>query len=393
MSSNYLILNMDVHSWTEEDVHVFPTISKPISHGGFILSPTGHFERNVQGMRFIVLPSNNRFPISLRSNEPQVQVKKPQILLDNMLQFIESTRFSFLKVANNMRVEVNAHIVCTSEVLELMMCAPYENKSGWSLGVSRYRNTMYICRLDSDQPDAFEGDNFRKVMQESWLRKLHKYCVFGWWCLEKTSTPLIFYIFILLENGVVEPRNQQSPEEAGCFHGVFSFDLNGNRVLFDSPVLAELNPNGFNGPTHNWAELQLRLVHMNRVDWSAHNRTEALKWWIKCFLLGIESLYIAHRDENAFVHNIQKTSVRDLWKDCEKDWSAGVCANFMVRLLSSMSQIMAPIDCPSTVYLFKFDPTQGKVAYKAYQGRNQYTFLADWFRTMLDEHIEDTRVA
>ncbi|XP_017011015.2 protein cutoff [Drosophila takahashii] len=373
MNSNFLILNIDVHSWTEQDVHVFPTISKPVSHGGFILSPTGHFERNAQGMRFIVMPSSNRFPISLRSNEPQVQRKNHQVLLDNMLQFIESTRFSFLKVNSNMRVELNAHIVCTSEVLELMMCAPYENKSGWSLGVSRYRNTMYICRLDSEQPDAFDGDNFRKVMQESWLRKLHKYCVF--------------------ENGVVEPRNQQSPEETGCFHGVFSFDLNGNRVLFDSPVLAELNPNGFNGPAHNWAELQLRLVHMNRADWATHNRTEALKWWVKCFLLGIESLYIAHRDENAFVLNIQKTSVRDLWKDCEKDWSTGVCANFMVRLLNSISQIMAPIDCPSTVYLFKFDPTRGKVAYQAFQGRNQYTFLADWFRTMLDDHMEDTRAA
>jgi len=29
------------------------------------------------------------------------------------------------------------------------------------------------------------------------------------------------------------------------------------------------------------------------------------------------------------------------------------------------------------------------VAYAAYPGRNQYTFVADWYRMMLDEHIED----
>ncbi|XP_016985862.1 protein cutoff [Drosophila rhopaloa] len=369
MISYYQTLNINAHLWSEEDKHLFPTISKPVSHGGFSLSPTGQFERNIKRLGFIVVPPNNRFPLSLRDNESaQNPVKIPKFLLDNILLFIESSRFSFLKPAN-MRVEVNAHIVCTSEVLELMMCAPYENKTGWTLGVSRYRNTMYICRVDSGQTDPFDQDNLRRIMQERWLKKLHKYCVF--------------------ENGIVVPNNKQSSEEAGAFHGVFSFDLNGKRVLFDSPVLAELNPNGFCGPAQNWAELQLRLVHMNRLDWTAHNRTEALKWWVKCFLLGIENLYIAHRDDNAFVHNIQKTSVRDLWKDCEKDWSTGVCANFMVRLLGCMSQVMAPIDCASTVYLFEYDATQGKVAYKAFQGRNQYTFVADWFRMMLDEHQED----
>ncbi|XP_016958604.1 protein cutoff [Drosophila biarmipes] len=367
MGSNYIVLNIDAHSWTEEDVLHFPTISKPISHGGFTMSPTGHFERNAQRMRFIVVPPKHRFPISLRDSEPEKPEKVPQIHLDNMLQFIESTRFAFLKQTNNMRVELNAQIVCTSEVLELMMCAPYEHKTGWSLGVSRYRNTMYICRMASERAGAFDQDYLRK-MKESFLRQLHKLCVF--------------------EN-VVEPRTGQAYQEPGRFHGVFSLELNGNRVLFDSPVLAEQNPNAFNGPAHNWAELQMRLVRMNRQDWQVHNRTEALKWWAKCFLLGIESLYIAQRDDNSFVLSIQKTSVRDLWKDCEKDWSTGVCANFMVRLLGCMSQVMAPIDCPSTVYLFKFDAARGKVAYAAYPGRNQYTFVADWYRMMLDEHSED----
>ncbi|KAI8040056.1 protein cutoff [Drosophila gunungcola] len=369
MISNYQILNIHAHSWTEEDKHLFPTISKPVSHGGFSLSPTGQFEANTKRIGFIVVPPTNRFPLSLRDNEhAQKPAKIPKYFLDNMFLFIESSRFALLKPAN-MRVEVNAHIVCTSEVLELIMCAPYENKTGWSLGVSRYRNTMYICRVDSEQADPFDQDNLRRIMQESWLKKLQKYCVF--------------------ENGIVGPKNKHGSEEAGAFHGVFSFELNGNRVLFDSPVLAEMNSNGFFGPAQNWAELQMRLVHMNRLDWTAHNRTEALKWWVKCFLLGIESLYIALRDEHAFVLDIQKTSVRDLWKNCEKDWSTIVCANFLVRLLNCMSQVMAPVDCPSTVYIFKYDAMQGKVAYKAFQGRNQYTFIPDWFRTMLDEHMED----
>ncbi|EDW90872.1 protein cutoff [Drosophila yakuba] len=369
MISNYKILNIQAHSWTEEDKQIFPTISKPVSHGGFIWTPNGHFERNFKKIPYIVVPPINKFPISVRHEEPsQKQEKMPQLFLDNILQYIESSSFSYLKVGDNLRAELNVQIVCTSEVLELMMCAPYEKKTGWSLGVTRYRNTMYICRINSEKPDPFDEDYLRRIMQESWLRKLRSHCVF--------------------ENGV-EMQEQNQSSENFRFNVAFSFVLNGNRVLFDSPVLAEMNPNGLNGSTLNWAELQLRPLHMSRSDWSVHNRTEALKWWVKCFLLGIESLYIAHRDENAFVLDIKKTSVRDLWKDCEKDWSTGVCANFMVRLLNCMSQVMAPIDCPSTVYLFKFDASQGIVSYKCLQGRNQYTFVSDWFRMMLDEHTTD----
>ncbi|XP_017049882.1 protein cutoff [Drosophila ficusphila] len=366
MASNYQLMNIFPHSWTEEDKLSFPTISKPISHGGFSLSPNGQFERNSHRMHYIVVPPIQHFPLSLRDNDTtRNQHKMPELLLDNMLQFIESSRFSFLK-AMNMRVVVDAHVVCTSEVLELIMCAPYEHKSGWSLGVTRYRNTMYICRMDSVQPNAFDQDHLKQVMEESWLMTLRKHC--------------------LKESGTGALNNKRSL--GGRFHGVFSFDLNGNRILFDSPVLAEPNPNE-GGSNPNWAELQMRLVHMSRQDWAIHNRTEALKWWVKCFLLGIESLYIAHRDEHAFVHNIQKTSARDLWKSCDQFWSTHVCANFLLRFLAYISQVMAPIDCPSTVYLFEFDAKQGILAYKPYPGRNQFTFVADWYRMMLDEHAED----
>lgn len=60
----------------------------------------------------------------------------------------------------------------------------------------------------------------------------------------------------------------------------------------------------------------------------------------------------------------------------------------MVRLLGCITQIVAQIDCPSTVYLFEFDAKLGEVAYEVFEGRNEHTFLADWYRMMLDEHLE-----
>lgn len=66
---------------------------------------------------------------------------------------------------------------------------------------------------------------------------------------------------------------------------------------------------------HAWSDLQLRVDNMTRSEWAVHNRTESIKWWIRCFLLGMEHIYVANRDENAFVRTIKRTQIRDLYKD------------------------------------------------------------------------------
>lgn len=47
------------------------------------------------------------------------------------------------------------------------------------------------------------------------------------------------------------------------------------------------------------------------------------------------------------------------------------------------------MDNPSTVYTFEYDAKHGNVSHRAFEGRNQHTFVADWFRLMLDDHLED----
>ncbi|KAH8389017.1 hypothetical protein KR200_005624 [Drosophila serrata] len=363
------ILNLNAHVISAEDKGQFPTFTMPESHGGYSLSPLGFFENHMRRMRYIVVPSAQNFPLFLRDSDHTKNAKPSERLLDNLLEYIVQSlpQSNFLR-ATNMRVELNVDIVCTSEVLELMMRAPYEHKSGWTLAVSRYRNTTYICRVPSPQAeDAFEEHNLRRIMQEARLRKLRQYC--------------------LSENGLVLPDGILLCEEPDRFNGVFSINMNGHRVLFDSPVLAEICTNQFNGPGHNWSELQLRQDNMNRLEWAEHNRTEAIKWWCKCFLLNIQNFFVAYQNENGCVNTIKKTSLRDLWKSCENEWSTNVCANFMVRLLGCITQIMAKIDCLNTVYLFEFDAKLGEVAYEVFEGLNAHTFLGDWFPMNLDEHL------
>lgn len=63
--------------------------------------------------------------------------------------------------------------------------------------------------------------------------------------------------------------------------------------------------------------------------------------------------------------------------------------HFLKRFLSCITQVMGEIDNPSTVYTFEYDAKLGKVTHRGLEGRNQHTFVADWFRLMLDDRLED----
>lgn len=170
---------IDAHSFPEEDKQRFPIVSKPTCIGAYSISPFGSFEKNVSRMRFIDIPPSHRFPLRLRDPDRQVEhTKPPQETIDNMLMFIESMWIKLLK-KDDTRMTVNADIVCTKEVLELIMFAPFEYKYGWTLGVSRFRKTIYICVLERSHPDNFEKDNLKRVMQEDWLKNLRRQCLSG----------------------------------------------------------------------------------------------------------------------------------------------------------------------------------------------------------------------
>ncbi|KAH8275132.1 hypothetical protein KR026_000466, partial [Drosophila bipectinata] len=362
-----ILLNIDAHSFPEEDKKTFPNVTSPKCIGSYSISPFGSFENNNDRMRYIAIPPPKRFPLPLRNQERQVvPIKPPQETIDNTLLFIESMRSSLLNVVD-MRVVVNAAFVCPKEVLELIMFAPFENKYGWTLGATRFRGTLYLCVLEKCEPDNFDQDNLERVMKANWIRNLR--------------------MQVLSDNGKRQPCSRDMSDENNRFNAAFTLTLNDQSIIFDAPVLAEIKPNQYVSAIE-WTDLKLRQDSMNRNEWAHHNRTDAIKWWIDSYLLKLDNMYIAHRDENAFVSTIKRTGAGEMCKELDPV-VAYYCCNFMARLLNCISNVMVHVDNPSTVYTFEYDAKTGKVAQRAFEGRNQYTFVADWFRIMLDEHWED----
>ncbi|XP_022222704.1 protein cutoff [Drosophila obscura] len=374
MISEEILLDIQPHVITQSDRTGFPIFSKPLAHGGFSLSPDGKFEKNSNRLRYLVVPQMGKIQLHLGDSEAKCPRKFNllQPSLDNILLFMECNGTNFLNAKDRLNTQVDYDIVCSSEVLELILRTPYEMEESWTLAVSKYRNTIYISPVVLTEPKTSP----MKEMKAEWIEKLRRH--------------------FLSENEHTLPEPRDPREPTGQYNGVFSFSINGKRFIFDAPVLAECaipkKPNDVNTmPESNYifTELQIRPDNMSVDEWTTHNRSEALKWWIKCFIVGIQNVHVAYVNSHIIAHTIKKVSARQIWKDCDKVWSPHVCVNFLARLVDQIRCFMSPVDCHRTVYLLTFDATQGKISYKSYPGRSQFTFIPDWFRIMLDERKQD----
>ncbi|XP_034477751.1 protein cutoff [Drosophila innubila] len=300
-------------------------------------------------------------PISLNAPEDAHQSQDDakdfctsSIYLDNMFFFLRHS-------SEKIRAHLEHEFVCSRKVLELIICAPYDYNNNWTLAVSKYRNTIYMCQLQNEAfgVPLFDHGQLKKAM---WMKKLRQHFL--------ESRPL----------NVGQIEVDQQTNECGQFYGVFSMAINGMRLLFDAPVLANRCPNT---NTTEFVDLQLRSGSMNRKEWAEYNLTEGLKLWAQTFLVGIQNIYFAYYNSEGIVQRIKTKTVRELYEDCRNDWSANWCATFLARFLDTIRKLMATVDCPDLVYMFDYDAKNGTINYRVAEDRNQHSFIPDWYKNQL----------
>ncbi|EDW01517.1 GH21477 [Drosophila grimshawi] len=262
-------------------------------------------------------------------------------------------------------------IVCTRQVLQLMMCTPYENTDNWTIAVSKYRNTIYMCQVQNSEGGSsshFDCKRLRQEITTAYMKVLRQHC-------------------LVARDGSTAKTGQPN-NLSGQYYSVFTTDICGINILYDAPVIAQFNPNPYIRMPNTFVDLYFRLDTMNRAEWSAHNRHDVLKWWAESFLVGIETVYIAYHDRNGVVHSINSKQIRDLYRECDSDWSPNICGNFLHCLLGTIQKLMAHIDSASTVYLLDYNANNGHITYRVTEDRNVHSFIPDWYRVMLEENME-----
>ncbi|KAH8416225.1 hypothetical protein KR222_011643, partial [Zaprionus bogoriensis] len=361
--TNYKILNINVRTQASDKMS-FPQIKHPKFVGEYSLSPEVHFENSGARIRYLAQLPANLAQFSIKTNEDVAQNDNANCgYLDNMFYFLACSQ-------ERLQLLADIDIVCSREVLQLLMCSPYDYKLNWAIAVSKYRNTIFMCQVPHQRQAAapsVDYDLLKKNIKLAWLKKLRQNCL------------------LAMDNNIVLPGGYHSRQESGQYYGVFNMDICGIRLLFDAPVFAQQCQNSFIGVPKTFVDLQLRSDTMNRAEWTAHNRSEVLVWWVQCFLVGIDHIYIAYHDDEGTVHRIKNTAVRELWEECKNDWSPNLCANFLARFLGTVKKLLLPVNSASSVYLFEYDAKNGHISYKVTEECNEHSFIPDWFRALLGE--------
>lgn len=187
--SNYKILDINVRTHPSDKLS-FPQIHQPNFVGDYSLSPDGHFENLGSRIRFLgELPPNlTKFSVKTSEDIPpddaNVNCISTEIYLDNMFYFLASSQERFL-------LQAEIDIVCTRDVLQVLMCSPYDYNRNWIIAVSKFRNTIYMCQVYSTQStgsSSFDFEQLKRNLKYWSLKKLRQNCLVSMGIIYKILT-------------------------------------------------------------------------------------------------------------------------------------------------------------------------------------------------------------
>lgn len=196
----------------------FPDIKKPQPIGFFSINANRDFEPSDQQLRYFKLPNKKKLPLDLNAGL-DMAIKKPESAheetLDNLLKFIYDHSQWIFSNANG--APPPPEFVTWRGILRMIMCTPYEYRQDWCLHVTRFNNTFYLLKRETEQ------DKFRRS-QETEQQKT--FMAYGF----------KFEQYCLSESPFKEPDTTAPVNESEEFSLVFQTRLAGLSLLYGAEM-------------------------------------------------------------------------------------------------------------------------------------------------------------
>lgn len=183
------------------------------------------------------------------------------------------------------------------------------------------------------------------------------------------------------------PDTSAPVQEAEEFCALFSTTLEGKRLLYGAemdgiisrdPIDKANLPDLLNRLEFVEVKVKRRETNQRQVD--NFHRYKTRNWWCQSFLVNIGKIFVGLRDDRGIVDEIREMNLKELDRDSRQFWSASVCVNFGSQFLAQVTEVMRGADCRDTVYRFEHDSNKfGNIFYSVYEGRNEESFLPDWY--------------
>lgn len=135
----------------------FPDISKPEIVGYFSVNKERCYIPDARNCKYIKRTVFDRQQkLDLNDGYEKV-VHKPdncvEEKINHLLRFIVRNLDKFqAKSSDEFNEEVlSINVVCFRGLLRLLMCTPYEYRDNWSILATKYKGTIYLCALETDE--------------------------------------------------------------------------------------------------------------------------------------------------------------------------------------------------------------------------------------------------
>ena len=98
--------------------------------------------------------------------------------LDKLLEWIlmNKAAFSLNDPQMSSLNTLSTDFVCFRGLLTMIMCTPFEKREDWEFVAIKYKETIYLCKLETEQQRLFEqGKSERQKQMETWGFKFEQF--------------------------------------------------------------------------------------------------------------------------------------------------------------------------------------------------------------------------
>ncbi|XP_011190451.2 uncharacterized protein LOC105217240 [Zeugodacus cucurbitae] len=154
------------------------------------------------------------------------------------------------------------------------------------------------------------------------------------------------------------------------FHLIYSAKIGGvksKHKIVNTHDMDEINKLTF---------IETKLIKENSFEDDILYHPKSFLWFLQGYLANIKHICVGVMDENHTVHTpVQVKQIKDITKI--REWRPDIYIGFLHTILKLIEKTMRHVDCPYTVYEFRYVFTENCIKLKKHNGKSEQSFLSE----------------
>ncbi|KAK0720843.1 rai-1 [Lasiosphaeris hirsuta] len=251
--------------------------------------------------------------------------------LDSLLKTIETHE----KKTNK---QIDAHIVTWRGILTKIMAAPFEDRDGFEMNATFYRNSIFI-----EENHKCKEASRREQDNQTWKSPIPQE-VMQFWGYKFETLSTLPATWGETSRDYIEKRDNEIVNNKEQYCSVVRTGLGKSIICLGGEVDAiwDSKPKVQGAPV-NWVELKTSAEIRSDRDMDNFER-KLMKFWIQSFLLGVPKIIVGFRSRDGILVKLQEMETNSIPTTVQRrgraGWDGNTCINFASAFLEWLREVM-----------------------------------------------------